>query len=199
MNASELSTRSDQVELAAFGGGAPDFGRVLHGEAAQPAWRIVDVFSRSAKPFACLLEWSGGSGGGASARIVCARATRISVFARNLKVSAANLSGGTNQVQVNVADGYADTQNTWEERGTGTGVPQNVPIPELAVRARLEIDDPGMGWATFIDIEDGLATLRSRVSWNEQPPDGVPLAGAGALKVTVSATDNWRVVFGLAL
>ncbi|RME26726.1 MAG: hypothetical protein D6798_06110 [Deltaproteobacteria bacterium] len=196
----ELTTRADQADLPAYDGTSLKFQALLDGESCEDTWRIVEAFSRSGGPFELELAWSAGSGSGATAQVTVARAVRICIFARSLRIRAANLSSSDNRVGVTVADGYGQTRNQWEHRDTGPdqGVAQEVPIPPFARTVRLEIADPTQLPGSSIKVYDGEGTLRAAVAGDAQPEGGVPVGGAGKVEVTAGATD-YRVVYHLSL
>ena len=125
---------------------------------------------------------------------------RICIFARSLRIRAANLSSSDNRVGVTVADGYGQTRNQWEHRATSPdqGVAQDVPIPPFARTVRLEIADPTQLPGSTIKVYDGEGTLRATVAGDAQPEGGVPVGGAGKVEVTAGATD-YRAVYTLSL
>ncbi len=204
--AKELTTRADQADLPAYDGTTLKFQALLDGESCEDTWRIIEAFSRSAAPFELELAWSAGSGSGAFAQVTVARSVRICIFARSLRIRAANLSSSDNRVGVTVADGYGQTRNQWEHRATGDqsvadpdqGVAQEVPIPPFARTVRLEIADPTRLPGSTIKVYDGEGTLRATVAGDAQPEGGVPVGGAGRVEVTAGATD-YRVVYTLSL
>lgn len=197
--ATTLSTRSDTAELAAFSD-APQWVTVLDADAQAACWRIVEAFSRDGQPFELEVSWSSGGGAGARARATVSRSTRLSVFARALRVRAANVSGSENRVGVTVADGFAATRNQWEHRGrTGAGGATEVGIPPFAGHLVLEAADPAQLPGLALLVYDGTGTLRAKVPGDAQPPSGVPLGGAARLEVSGAAEADFRVVFHLNL
>lgn len=200
----ELTTRSDAADLpplAAVAGHAPTtkLVQLLDAEAELDTWRVVEVFSRTLAPFEVDLAWSAGSGSGATAKVTVTRSARICLFARSLRVSAANLSGAANRVGVTVGDGFAVTENQHEVRGRGGDGLQDVVIPPFAKRARLDASDEAVLALSKLRILDGLGALRAVVVGSQQPPGGVPLGGAGSVQVEPHSTVDWRVVFTLSI
>jgi hypothetical protein len=203
----DLSIRSGSEELAAYTDPTekPSFRLLLDADACADTWRIIEVSGNGVTPFEVELSWSAGTGSGARARMVVARGTRVCVFARALRVRVANLGNAVNRVGVTVADGFAPTANQWEVRGGGAeqvgggGGPQEVPIPPFADRFRVETADPVQLPLVVFEVQDGLGTVRNKLSGDKQPGAGNPLGAAGKLIVTVPAGIAWRVVFYLVL
>ena len=206
----ELSTRSDGRELPAWDT-ALKLHPLLDADAELATWRIAEgrpvaVFSRSDLPFEVHLAWSAGGGAGAEAKVTVARrkaapSSRICVFARGLRIRAGNLSDAPNRVGVTVADAYAVTENQWEATGD-TGDLQgtaDIAVPPFARRVRVELADEGLLPTTLLRVFDGQSVLRSTVTGERLPPDGVPLGGARLLTVTPGGTTTWRAVFTLSL
>ncbi len=195
----ELTTRSDGVTLPARDGELL-LKPLLNAESGRDAWRIIEVFSLSAAPFDLRLSWSSGGGSGANAKITVSRAARICVFARSLRIQAANLSDTENRVGVTVADGHTRTRNQWEVRGTATeSTPEGIEIPPFAERLRLDLSDPAYVTSAEIEVYDGQDILRSRTIASGQPSDGLPVGGAGKVEVTIPSSIDYRVVFTLSL
>ena len=96
-SACELSSRSDGRDLPAWADSLKLLP-LLNAEAPGADWRIVEAFSRSGLPFELSLAWSSGGGAGARAHITVARAARVCVFARNLRIEAGNLADAINDV-----------------------------------------------------------------------------------------------------
>src|SRR5690349_16408249 len=105
----ELSTRADGADLPPVATptslAAVKPTELLQAEAERDTWRLVELWSLSGLPFDVELQWSAGSGAGASALVTVSRAARVSIFARSLRVSASNPTATTNRVAVTVADG----------------------------------------------------------------------------------------------
>lgn len=203
----DLSVRSGSEELEAYTDPTQKlvFRSLLDADACADTWRIVEASSVQGLPFELYLSWSAGTGSGSHAKLVAARAARVCVYARALRVRAANLANAANRVGVTVADGFAPTANQWEVRGGGAeqvgggGGPQEVPIPPFADRFRVETADPAQLSLVSFEVQDGLGTVRNRLAGDQQPGGGNPLGAAGKLVVTVPASVAWRVVFGLQL
>ncbi|MFH1465116.1 MAG: hypothetical protein ABIO70_12090 [Pseudomonadota bacterium] len=194
-----LSTRSDTAELAALSEDTT-WVVVLDAEADAACWRIVEAFSREGLPFELEVAWSSGGGAGARATVTVSRATRLSVFARALRVRAANAANASNRVSVTVADGFAASANQWEVRGRSTagGVVQ-VPVPPFAASLTLDLSDPDQLGTTSLLLYDGSSTLRAKVPGDSWPSAGVPLGGAARLEVAAAAALDFRAVFLLTL
>lgn len=201
----ELTTRSDAADLpplvAVAGQTVPTTKvvQLLDAEAELDTWRVVEVFSRTLAPFDVDLSWSAGSGSGARAMVTVTRSARICLFARSLRVAAANLSAAVNRVGVTVGDGFAVTENHYEVRGRGAEGFQEVAVPPFARRARLDLADDALLAASKLRILDGLGALRAVVAGANQPSDGVPLGDAGAVQVEPRSQVDWRVVFTLSI
>jgi hypothetical protein len=194
----DLSTRSDALDLAPFAGSLVH-KLLLSAGADGATWRIIEAFSRTGAPFALDASWSAGSGSGANARITVARAARVCVYARALELRAANLSSNDNRIGVTVADAYAVTENQWEEPGAGNqGAEVDVPIPPFAARVRVDVADPTALSNTLVRLYDGVGTLRTRLAASNLGA-GLPIGNGGRLTVTLNANVNWRAVFMLGL
>jgi hypothetical protein len=198
-SATDLTVRSDGKTLPAMGE-APKPLDLLDTEARAGAWRIVELFSRDGAPFEVELSWSSGSGAGAMVHFTLARAGRVSVFARGLRVRAANLSSSDNRVGVTVADGQAVTRNVLEVVGQlGENAAQALEIPPFARGVTLELSDAAQLPGAQIRVYDGQGTLRSTTTGDEQASTGVPLGGAGKVEVLAAAACAYRAVFHLVL
>ncbi len=194
----ELTTRSDAADLPPRTDASKPVP-LLTAEAELDTWRIVEVFSRTLLPFEVELSWSAGSGSGAVARVTVTRSARICLFARSLRVAAANLAVVANRVGITIGDGFAVTENQLEVvGGAGEGLLE-VPIPPFARRARLDLADVAALPGSRVRLVDGLGAVRAVVTASEQPPDGLWLGGAGSLQVEPAAGVDWRVVFTLSL
>lgn len=172
---------------------------LLQGEAQEAAWRLVDVGSFDGRPFQVQLTWEAGAGSGPTVDISVARATRVCIFARNVRVRATNLvNGATNKIWCTVADadGPVDTTNFLEVRGAA-GDDVAVAIPTYAELARLDVEDPAAASNALLELVDGVGTVRAAVYADQQPSDGVPVGAAAAMRVTSAVP--WRVVFSLHL
>lgn len=201
----ELTTRSDAAELPALRPGpggksiTPRFQELLVGEADGDAWRIVEVFSRSGRPFEVELAWSAGTGTGAQARLTVSHAVRVCVFARSVRLAAANLSSEDNRVAVTVGDGFAVTRNHLAVAGQGVG-PIDVPVPAFATHVHLDVADAALRAASTLTLLDGQTVPRAAVTAATQGgSDGVALAGAQLVRVSLPSPAAWRLVFTLCL
>lgn len=200
MGATDLSRRSGRHELPTLSPGGPEIV-LLTAEACRGAWRIVEALSEDARPFTLLLQWGAGEGSGANARISVSRACRVCVYARSLVVKATNLYGdGSNTVGVTVADGYADTRNTFEttDQLAGTSTEVEYPIPPFAYRVHLEMVSAVALAGTSLRIYDGTNVLRSHTEGDAQG-EGVLLGGARRLVLISSVGGNMRLVYELQL
>lgn len=184
--------------------GGGDSGKsvdLLTAEAELDTWRIVEVFSRTGLPFTVDLSWSSGSGSGAGAQVTVARASRICVLARSLRIQAANLAATVNRVGVTVADGFAPTRNQWEVRGDVVeGAPLEAPVPPFAESCRVDIGDLATIPETLIRLFDALGNVRGVYNAALQPFIGIPVGGAARVVVSHNqASTKARVVFHLSL
>jgi len=199
----DLSTRSDQAELppSADGVQAGPSVALLSAEADADGWRILEVFSRSGRPFEVDVAWSSGSGSGARATVTVASATRIGLFARSLTVRAASLAAETHRVGINVADGKLVTRNQHEVRGSvSEGGPLIVPVPPFATHARVELGVLNLDTVTQVRVLDAFDTARSVLLASQQPSGGIPVGGAAALRISHNQSlADARVVFQLSL
>jgi hypothetical protein len=196
-----LSTRSDSRELPPLDPKAPSSPlEVLRGEADRDTWRIVEAFSSSGLPFDLELSWSAGSGAGAGARLTVSRSTRVSVFARSVRIAASNLADQKNRVGVTVADGFAPTRNRWEYRSRHL-VSQTslIPIPPFADTVQVSLADPTLWLLSTVYVHDGLGQLRAAHPVDLQLQGGIPLGGARALELVVPNEVDFRAVFHLML
>ncbi|MCB9759105.1 MAG: hypothetical protein H6739_04635 [Alphaproteobacteria bacterium] len=197
--ATELSRRSDSRSLAAFTGTLA-LEHLLSGEAGAGTWRLVELFSSDDRAFEARLSWTSGKGSGAKAWLTVSRSTRVCVWAKHLSVQVANLVTETNRVGVTIADGFAPTHNTWEERGSlSENSLEALTIPPFSQRVRLELANPTLLSATELRVRDGADILRAVVSAAEQGEHGIPTAGAHALTALAPADVAFRAVHHLAL
>jgi len=198
--ACRLSSTSDGRDLPAWSGQVA-LQSLLDADSPAAAWRVVEAFSRTGLPFEIALSWSSGGGTGAEARVTVARATRVCVFARSLRVRAGNLADAVNRVGVTVSDAYASTENQWEAVGEilDQGPAAPVEVPAFARRVRVELSDPTKLSTTSLRVLDGRGVLRPVVPADEQPPEGVPVGGARTLEIEASGATAWRAVFTLSL
>ena len=192
-----LSRRSHQETLKAHTG-TTTLVDLLSAEACQGTWRIVEVVSASGGPFELRLSWSAGDGMGLEAKMTVARGTRFSIFASSLKLRAANLWSKENRISAMVSDGYCVSENHYEVRGEGTiAATTAVEIPPYAKSVRVDVSPAAGLFSTTLSLLDGLGTTRAEVTGDAQPAGGLPLAGAGALNVTVPVGHNFRITFTL--
>lgn len=171
------------------------------GEACEDAWRIVEVWSRSALPFAVRLRWTAGQSAGDEALVTVSRATRICVCASTVQVEAANLADVSNDVQLALVDGYHPTSNQWEQAGAAqNGVAQDISLPPFADRARLELSDPSLLPSTTLSVTNGFNLTAGVTQGDAQPDAGIPVGGARRLQLNVSGgAPQFRIVFTLRL
>lgn len=161
-------------------------------------WRVLDLWSETDRPFEVEIHWSGGGGAGQRARITVARAVRVALYARDVRIWATNLSSSANTAAVTIADSDSAmiTANVYEiliEAPQG-GDEVEVLIPPYARRLRVELSDSSILSTTIIRLYDGTNTPMSEVSGADQR-DGV-LVG-GARRLTVQDAGVGRVVFEL--
>lgn len=197
-----LSIRADMQELPPVdaASGVARALVLLTAEAERDTWRIVEAFSGSGLPFDLELQWSAGSGTGARAQITVARSTRISVFARSVRIAATNLTDQPNRAGVTVADGFAPTHNQWEHRADhASGVFSVVPVPPFAETLRVDLADPLLAALATLRVLDGLGVLRAAYRLSDQPPAGIPVGGASALALDLAVDTAFRAVFHLSL
>ncbi len=192
--ATELSVRSNHVLLP----GSPPgrWSDLLHAEAHQDTWRIVELFSVAARPFEAELAWSAGRGVGASAKVSVASATRVALYARGLQIRARNASIETNRVGITVADGHGHTSNQWEVRGeVHNAAPLVVSIPPFASTVRLDLADPTAVATTSLQLVDGGGVVRAQFP----AALGVQVGAATEVRVLGTASSSCRLVFDLNL
>ena len=194
-----LSTRADSKELPALDPlTGPKPVELLVAEAGRDAWRIVELFSGSDLPFDAELAWSAGSGAGASARVTVARAARVAVFARSVRIAATNRADAVNRVGVTVADGFAATRNAWEHAAAHVAV-STIPIPPFAESVRVDLADPALAPLAAVRVLDGLGAVVAAYPVDQQPALGVPVGGARALELDLAAPVSFRAVFTLSV
>ncbi len=200
---SQLSTQADVKTLAPRSLLTPiTLADHLNAEACEGAWRLIELASLSNLPFQAELRWSGGRGAGANVRFTVSRGTRICVFARTLTVRTANLAAGdSNQVVVSVPDGYADTQNQFEEEGSGEqGDSIPIDIPPFAQFVRIGLAIPTAYSNVNVELVDGLGTVRESHQLDQQPGgNGIPIGAATQMRLNFNTSTEYRVVFVLAL
>ena len=196
--AAELSVRAEQVVLPAHDPGAR-WTPVLQAEAGRDTWRIVELFTVGGGPFDAELAWSSGSGVGAEAQVTVARATRVAIYARTLRVRARSLTPADNPVGVTVADGQASTRNQRELTGEASPTPVVVDVPPFARAVRLDLADASLLAGASLQLVDGLGDVRAQIPADQQPTAGVRVGGAAQVQVTASAPVPFRLVFDLTL
>lgn len=202
----ELTRRSNRVTLSAWGGSTVDYVDLLRAESAcdargyTGAWRVIELFGTG--PFEVEISWTAGAGGGQTVFVTVPRSTRVCVYARDLVIRVANLLASEQTVSVMVSDGYADTENYFEQRGTG-GVALATTafsVPPFARRALLEVQDPALLATHFIAAADGAGVIRAKWPGNSQPGAGMPLGAASEVQVTApGGAGPYRVVYTLNL
>ena len=198
-SSTRLSRRSFQETLRAYTG-TTSFVDLIRAEACLGTWRIVEVVSGSGGPFELRVAWSAGDGMGQEAKMTVARGTRFSVFASSVTLRAANLSSKENRVSCMVSEGYCVSENHYEVRGEGdVSAPSDIEIPPFARLVRVDLAPSSGLTGVSLEVQDGLGTTRAEVRGDEQPAGGLPLAGAGALKLTAPSNTTYRVTFTLSL
>ena len=200
---SELSRRSNRVTLAAWGGSTPFYVDLLEADACDGrtygAWRVVELYAQSG-PFEVSLEWTAGMGGGQSVLVTVARNTRVSLFAKTLRIRAANLDTTEQFVGVMIADGYGQAENFFEQRGTGADAGTDLyTVPSFSRRALLEVADPAQLASFAVAVKDGAATLRGKWPGNGQPGGGMPMGAAKTIEITRPGGVAYRLVHSLNL
>jgi len=195
----QLTIRSERITLPGLGDAARSRELVVAG-AEGDTWRVVEAFSQTGGPFELDLGWSASQGVGARARITVARASRVSLYARTIRVRARNLCSDDNLVGVSIADGYAETRNQWETHGdVGPTSPAVLEVPPFARTARLELAEVSAASGALLCVVDGEGIVRARVRAGVQPAGGVLIGGARALHVLSKQPTAFRVVFDLTL
>jgi len=198
-----LTNRTGDVELPpVVVSGAlvtPRAVELLSAESGDDAWRIVELFSLSGLPFDVDLAWSSGGGSGVSARVTVAKAARVGVHARSLRLTATNHAPVPNRVGCTVADGFSATRNQLEHRATHleTANPSRVPIPPFAERVRVDLGEPHP--SARLRLRDALGRVRSLLLHQQQPADGLLVGGAASLELEETADFDFRAVFTLSL
>ena len=202
----ELTTRSDGADLLPVivllaGTLVPSKPvELLKAEAELDAWRLVEAFSRSGLPFDVTLAWSAGSGSGAESTITVSHATRICVFARSLRVVAANQANHINRVGVTIADGFAPTRNAWEVRGElDPAAPTTIAVPPFAESLRVDVADATLAPTTEVRLLDGVGFQRGTVLVSAQPSGGIPIGGTSTVRLVTTAATRFRAHFSLSL
>lgn len=183
----ELSRRANALEL-----GPGKSSTLLDAEADGDTWRLVEAFG--AVPFDLELAWAAGAGSGASARVTVARAARICVFARSLRLVARPLVPRAGRVGVTVADGHVQTANAWEARADAApDLPTVFEAPPFAHAARLDLLDPlGVASIRLMDA-DGKALAGAPLGTS------VPLGSAVAIELVTAVPTTARALFHLSL
>ena len=194
----DLSVRADRASLGA--GGTPA-GRkeLLTGEAFESRHRIVDLHGGA--PFDAELAWSAGSGLGNTAKLSLARAGRVCVFARTLRVTVINQGSDANNVNVSVGDGYAATRNVKEHLGVATGTFQSFEVPPFALNVRADVEDPAKRATSILRLVDAFGNVSATLLLLDVPPTGLPvgLAKSVELLVPLQGALHFRLAFELAL
>ena len=207
----ELSRRSGRAELAAWDGNEPTIysdlleAQACGGRRSHGAWRVVELFGDGG-PFEAHLRWTAGEGAGQHVFVTVPRNTRLSVFAHDLVIEAANLYGGVQNVGCMVSDGYAATLNYFEQRGSEVGGlvgggagSTTFEIPPFGRVVHLEAQDPLTLGNYSLGVLDGMNVLRAKWAGNDQPQGGMPLGGALKLEVNFPAGAVYRLVHALNL
>lgn len=198
----DFTVRNGLVNLSPRLVGAElSYAAVVRGEALADAWRIVEVWSELALPFAVRLRWTAGRSAGDEAWVTVSRATRICVCASAVQVDAANLASLDNRVKAALVDGFLPTHNQWEQSGAAqNGVAQDIPLPPFADRARLELSDPTLLPTTVLQVYNGFNLVAGATQADAQPDAGIPVGGARRLELTVTGgAPQFRIVFTLRL
>lgn len=164
-------------------------------------WRIVDLWTDNGLPFWVDIRWSAGGAAGQRALVSVARASRVSIYARDVFVRASNLGDDVNEVRVSVADSESalPTQNVYEvtfDATQGAGEVE-IEIPPYASSARVELSEPANAATALLRVYDGGSALRHELAVADQPFHGLRLGAARSITVEDGATG--RVVFDLQL
>lgn len=195
----DLTTRSDQLALPSTDD-AKRFRNILFAEAGDDTWRLIELFSLAGEPFEAELAWSAGQGVGAKALVTVSHSTRVSVYARSLRVRARNLATDGNQVGVTIADGHTPTHNQWEHHGeVGPDNPVIVVVPPFARSVRLDVANPKALTGSRLSFADGTGVVRATVLGKDQPDSGVPIGGAREVHLRSRADTAYRLLFHLSL
>lgn len=195
----DLSTRSDQLALPGTDD-AKRFRDLLFAESGDDTWRLVELFSLAGEPFEAELSWSAGQGVGARALVTVSHSTRVSVYARSLRVRARNLATDGNRVGVTIADGHTPTRNQWEHHGElAPEEPVIVVVPPFASRVRLDVAAPKALAQARLSFVDGTGATRATVTGDAQPDGGVPVGGAREVQLHTKTPTAYRLLFDLSL
>ncbi len=194
----DLSVRADRASLGASGSPAAT-REVLTGEAFEARHRIVDL--QGGAPFDAELSWSAGNGLGNTARLSLARAGRVCVFARTLRVTITNQGSDANDVNVSVGDGYAQTRNFKEHLGQGNQQFQPFEVPPFALNVRADTEDALKRSLSTLRLVDAFGNVSTTLTLDQLPPGGLPvgLARTVEIKVIGQGPLRYRVAFELAL
>ncbi|MCB9764969.1 MAG: hypothetical protein H6739_34670 [Alphaproteobacteria bacterium] len=171
---------------------------LLSGEDARDGWRIVEARSARGAPFALRLGWSSAQASGGQAWVCAPHATRVCVFARSLRVEAANRAEPENRVSVTVADGFALTANQWEEHAVTDPVAA-LAVPPFATHLWVGVDQPDLRPYTVLRLLDGMGTVRESLRLDALPPGGLPLGATHRVEVQADDPVHLRATFTLAL
>lgn len=191
-----LSVRAEAVRLPPATSTSPaPWTSLLSAEARCAAWRLVEASSRDGQPFDLELAWSAGDGSGARARVSVASASRVCVFARHLLVRGRAAGPGETRAAVHVADGFVPTHNVWAELlASGDAVAP----PPFARAVRADLPDGGLLDQAWLVLE-GPTGPHAEVPLDQQPSEGVWLAGTCAVRVRTATSATVRLTFALHL
>lgn len=189
----DFAQRSGRAMLPAWAGGPLGWQTLLDQHARGSDYRLVHAFSRSSLPFNLRVNFSMGEQSGCIADITVSRSTRVCLFARSIKIEAANLYNAENEVIVAVPDGFMPTHNQFEVRGDQTAALTDVSIPPFARSVRLDLASSAAYASSVMQLIDPQGVVRAQTFADAQPDDGLPIGGSHI--VQVNATDRWRVTY----
>lgn len=194
----DLSVRADRASLGASGSPAAR-KEVLTGEAFEARHRIVDL--QGGAPFDAELVWSAGNGLGNTAKLSLARAGRVCVFARTVRVTVVNQGSDANDVNISVGDGYCATRNFKEHLGVGNQLFQSFEVPPFALNVRADVEDAAKRATSTLRLVDAFGNVSTTLTLDQLPPSGLPvgLARSVELQVVGQGALRFRVAFELAL
>lgn len=198
----KLSTSSDRTTLGVTVGDTPTLQGLLDAQAAEAAWRLVDLWSQDGLPFEFTLNWSAGTSSGQAMRATSNAGTRVCLWARNVRVEVGNRCNAENTVGVAISDldGPMQTSNTLEV--TATTPPGSLfadyPVPRFADHVRVDL--VGNYGACTVDFYDGQGLRILTDTANNQPNEGWPVMGATHIvRITPPPGVRYRVAFRLSI
>lgn len=112
---------------------------------------------------------------------------RVCVLARTVRVHVEPTAAVATRVSVSLADGYSDTRNVVIET-LSSGVTETIAVPPGAQFMFFLGDFVAAAQSGFIAQVNGPAAVYARMSVNQFPAMGLPVAGANSVTVTAPAT-----------